>query len=152
MQWIIIGRICGISLWVTSKIEDFLQFRVFLRDGERFNTFLKDLFRLLSFGSFVHEGGRSSPTSRQDSDEARETTDLVSSVVQRRSLIAQGVGFYPYVDQAIRACSLAGKSHNHLASETLPRGDGRKGGKDHHKCSSRENRASQLPQTHQQNK
>lgn len=60
------------GIWVTSKVGYVLQFRVFPKDGERFNNFSKDLFRLLSFGSFVHEGRKSSPTSRHASDEAMD--------------------------------------------------------------------------------
>lgn len=57
MQWIIIGGICEISLWVTSKVGDFLQFWVFLSSRERLNNFLRALFRFFSFGSFINEGG-----------------------------------------------------------------------------------------------
>lgn len=99
-------------------------------------------------GLFMREV-RSPPNSGQDSNEIRETCKLVSSVVHMSSLRVQELGFYPHEDQAIWPCSLARETgHNYLASEPSSPGDGRRGGRDDHKCSNQENTASQPPQIH----
>lgn len=83
------------SLRETSKMGDCLPSRSFLEVERLNNNFLVALSGFLSFGSFVHGGGRT--LGRTQMRPERTGSGWLS--VQMCSLIAQGLGFYPK-DQA----------------------------------------------------